>query len=84
MDEWSYVIERIDQEHSAAQTAGDAEAMEDIRLRRLRVKDHVAQRGTVVADEPQRCAADGKRFPCPTLKHEAQTSSSREAVVVET
>jgi hypothetical protein len=78
MDEWSYVIERIDQERSAAQTAGDAEAAENIRLLLLRVKDHDAQSEAAAAGEPQRCAADGQRFPCSTLKHEAKRWRDRE------
>ena len=78
MDEWSYVIDRIDEERSAPQIAGDTEAKEDILLLLARVKNHVARSGTVSADEPQRCAVDGQPFPCPTLKHEAKRWRDRE------
>lgn len=72
-DEWEYVTDRIDEARAAADISNDADALEDARLRMLRVRSHSsAPGGLVVSTERPKCAACGRPFPCAVLRMEAR------------
>lgn len=79
-NEWDYVIDRIDEMRSQAQTDEDAEGEEDARLLLLRVKDHDADSNghLVSASDSPTCAVCGTKFPCSILKHEARRWHNRD------
>lgn len=79
-NEWDYVIDRIDEMRSQAQTNCDAEREEKARLLLMRVKDHdVDSSGRFVsASHSPTCAVCASMFPCSTLKFEAQRWRDRD------
>lgn len=79
-NEWDYVIDRIDEMRSRAQSDNDPDAAELSRLLLVRVQGHdVDSSGTLsAASDPAKCGRCGAKFPCPTLKHEARRWRDRD------
>lgn len=79
-NEWDYVIDRIDEMRSRAQSDNDLDAAEEARLLLARVQGHDvdSSRRLSAASDPAKCGSCGAKFPCPTLKHEARRWRDRD------
>ena len=75
MKAWDYIIDRVEEARSTAQTEGDREAEDDIYNRWLRIKEH--RPSETPAGNAPTCVNDGSPFPCRAVKHEARIWKER-------